>query len=67
MSDAKGASGANEDWYLYLPERDVPLQPYRSAPTSWPISAKELEQIEERATKSSPSALNAHGSAFVRL
>ncbi len=67
MSDSKGAIDATEEWYLYVPERHQPLQPYRSAHTVWPISAEELKQIEERAVKSMPSALNSLGTSFCPL
>jgi hypothetical protein len=61
MSEAKGERGACEEWYLYLPARDEVVQPYRSAPTAWPISAEECNRAEAQAQLSNPSALNTLG------
>jgi hypothetical protein len=58
MSDAKGSIGAVDEWYLYLHFEDEVVQPYRSAPTVWPISAEEVKQIEAQAIPSNPSAIN---------
>jgi hypothetical protein len=51
-------AGGGEEWCLYLPSRDKPLQPYRSARTAWPISAEELSRTESQAAASKASALN---------
>jgi hypothetical protein len=58
MSDKKAEVGASEDWYLYLPPTNEPLQPYRRAPTAWPISAEELKRTEAQAAATHASALN---------
>ncbi len=51
-------AGGGEEWYLYLPSSDEPLQPYRSARTAWPISAEEVSRTESQAAASKASALN---------
>jgi hypothetical protein len=63
MSDAKAQIGASEEWCIFLlprnqPLRNQPLQPYRSAPTAWPISAEELTLTEVQSAASNASALN---------
>ncbi len=55
MSEAIAAA---DEWYLYLPSKAEPLQPYRSAPTAWPLCAEELRRTESQAHSGNPSALN---------
>jgi hypothetical protein len=55
MSDAKQRIGADDEWYLYFPTNEVVAQPYRTAPTVWPLSADELSRTE-RAAQSSDKA-----------
>ncbi len=56
MSDAKQRIGADDEWYLYFPSgEEEPPQPYRTAPTVWPLSADELSRTE-RAAQSSDKA-----------
>ncbi len=56
-ADAKDQIGPNEEWFLHF-RSDVPLQPYRSALTVWPLSAEELSRTERQAQSGNPSALN---------
>jgi hypothetical protein len=58
MSDAKAQIGASEEWYLFVFLRHGLPQPYRSAPTAWPISEEELRRTEAQAAASNASALN---------
>jgi hypothetical protein len=57
MSDTKAQISADNEWYVFqtLPYGE---QPYRSAPTAWPLSADELTRTEAQAATSNPSALN---------
>jgi hypothetical protein len=50
MADEKSAKaiGVDDEWFLFL-HGEGSLQPYRSAPTSWPISANELARTEKQA------------------
>ncbi len=57
MIEAKAQIGASEEWYLLATKESAPLQPYRSAPATWPISAQELKRTEAQAA-TNPSALN---------
>ncbi len=56
MCDARQRIGAVDEWYLYFPAgEEEPPQPYRTAPTVWPLSADELSRTE-RASQSSDKA-----------
>jgi hypothetical protein len=67
MSDAKGALSANDEWYLYLlPTRDPQVQPYRTAPTVWPLSTEELSRTERESKSGNASALNNLGTNVSR-
>jgi TPR repeat protein len=55
--DAKHQIGPNEEWYLHV-DFDVPLQPYRTAHTVWPLSTEELSHTERQAQSGNASALN---------
>jgi hypothetical protein len=65
MSDAKGAIGADEEWHLWLIHDDEEVQPYRTAPTAWPISAEEVKRSESQAVSSNASAVNNLGTVSV--
>jgi hypothetical protein len=56
--DAKDQIGPNDEWYLHYPSKVEPLQPYRTANTVWPLSAKELVRTERQAQSGNASALN---------
>ncbi len=61
MSGAAAQSSAGDEWHLYVPSKEAPLQPYRSTPTAWPISAVEVQRYESQAAAGNPSALNSLG------
>jgi hypothetical protein len=75
MADAKTDQiSGGEQWYLYRPSKqseggvdvEMPIQPYRSAPTTWPLSAEELSRTERLAQSCNPSALNNLGTAHTQ-
>ncbi len=73
MSDAKQRIGADDEWYLYFPaaEEPEPPQPYRTAPTVWPLSANELSRTERAAQSTDKAeraaALNNLGTELCRM
>jgi hypothetical protein len=67
MAAASDRISVSEEWYLYHPfAEDVPLQPYRTARTVWPLSAEELSRTERQAESGNASALNNLGTACGR-
>jgi hypothetical protein len=74
MTEAKGplatkaqaSISASEEWFVYIPPFNEP-QPYRSAPTTWPISAEELSRTEAQAQSGNASALNNLGTNHTQL
>ncbi len=67
MSDAKDGIATDEEWYLYIPSKDEPPQPYRSARAVWPLGAEELSRTDRQAQSGNPSALNNLGTPHTPL
>jgi hypothetical protein len=62
-ADEKDRIGAGDEWYLYLPSNEEPVQPYRTAHTVWPLGTEELSRTESQAQSGNAPALNNLGTA----
>jgi hypothetical protein len=66
MTDFNHQCIADKQWLLYIPSSKDGVQPFRSAPTAWPISAEELKRTEARAARANVSAINNLGTKALK-